>query len=240
MAEQEIVKHTKEIYNTLSKPGGWKHKLVDILFEILIIVFAVSISIWLHNWSEERKDRREEKEFLTGLKSDLQDDITEMKGDTTAYHRLLHGMLYFSKVGAGMPLNKDSLNTYYWIFFATVHKQARTSRFEALKGSGKLDIIENKKLLQNIISLYQEIEPQIIQADLNFDDYMVNRVGAYFDAHAQMDTTYYITNWQQLLTAPQIRMALTRVNGVQDIISAYDAGLDKCNGILSEINEEMK
>ncbi len=30
----------------------------EIIGEILIIVFAVSISIWFHNWSESWKDQR--------------------------------------------------------------------------------------------------------------------------------------------------------------------------------------
>ncbi|MEP6949460.1 MAG: DUF6090 family protein [Ginsengibacter sp.] len=163
MAEEEIIKHTKAAYNAWNNPhSGWKHKLKEIFIEIIIIVFAVSISIWLHNWSESRKDRKEEKEFLTGLKTDLQSDLKEMKGDTAAYNTILDGILYFHKVGGGDHLSGDSLNRYSWIFFASVRKQARTSRFEGLKGSGKLDIIENKALLRNIISFYQEINPTII------------------------------------------------------------------------------
>src|ERR1700709_1251392 len=99
MAEEEIRKHTKAVYKDWTDPHfGWKHKLKEIFFEILIIVFAVSISIWFHNWSESRKDRKEEKEFLAGLKTDLQSDLKEMKGDTAAYNIILDGMLYFRKV----------------------------------------------------------------------------------------------------------------------------------------------
>jgi hypothetical protein len=49
--------------------------------EVAIIVFAVSLSIWLHGWAEERKDHREEREFLIGLKEDLQADMAEMRSD---------------------------------------------------------------------------------------------------------------------------------------------------------------
>ncbi len=67
MAEDEIIKHTKAAYKAFKDPEkDWIHKLKEILLEVLIIVFAVSVSIWLHNWSESVKDKNEEKEFLRG------------------------------------------------------------------------------------------------------------------------------------------------------------------------------
>lgn len=241
MAEEEIIKHTKAAYHALNNPNaGWKHKLKEIFIEIIIIVFAVSVSIWLHNWSESRKDRKEEKEFLTGLKTDLQSDLKEMKGDTAAYNTILNGMLYFRKVGAGERFSDDSLNKYSWIFFASVHKQGRISRFEGLKGSGKLDIIENKALLQNIISFYQEINPTIILSDQQFTAYNDNRIGAYLDSHAQLDTANNITNWLQLFRTTEFRMALFRVNAINENINAYIAGINKCNEIIEQIDEELK
>jgi hypothetical protein len=80
MADEEIVmKHTKAAYEALkTRETNWKHKLKEILLEIIIIVFAVSVSIWFHNRSERLKDRAEEKKFLASLKKDLQEDKNEM------------------------------------------------------------------------------------------------------------------------------------------------------------------
>jgi hypothetical protein len=241
MAEDEIIKHVKSAYETFTDKGkNWKHKLKEILLEILIIVFAVSISIWFHNWSESLKDGKAEKTFLRGLKTDLQTDLTELKSDRDALQNILNGGLYFSQVGAGLPLNKDSLAKYYWIFFASVHKQSRTSRFEALKGSGKLDIIENKELLGNIISFYQEIYPTIALGDERFTDYTENKIGNFFDAHIKLDTANNITNWVEVLRLPELRMNLFRSNSVRIIINAYDEGIRKCNEIIKQIDEELK
>lgn len=241
MAEDEIRKHGKAIYETLtSRKRNWPHKLKDILVEILIIVFAVSVSIWFHNWSEELKDRKLEKEFLVGLRTDLQSDLKEMKGDTAAYHVILNGALYFRKVGAGAALNVDSLKNYIWIFFANVRKQTRTNRFEALKSSGKLDIIEDKVLLANIISLYQEINPTITEGDREFTSYNTNKIGAFIDSHARLDSANNITNWLELLRNTQFRMALFRDNSTREIIRAYEVGINKCNEIILQINSQTK
>jgi uncharacterized membrane protein len=62
MAEHEIIKHTEKAFKILkSSEMSLRNKLADILTEILIIVFAVSVSIWLSNWSERRHDRKETK-----------------------------------------------------------------------------------------------------------------------------------------------------------------------------------
>ena len=241
MAEDEIIKHTKAVYETFhDQQKSWKHKLKEILVEILIIVFAVTISIWFHNWSESWKDRKKEKEFLTGLKTDLQSDLKEMKSDTAAYTNILNGTSYFREVGAGKILSNDSINRYSWVFFASVHKQSRTSRFEALKGSGKLDIIENKELLGKIISLYQEIYPNIEAGNKSFSDYNQNRIGAYLDSHAKLDTSNNIINWPEILHTTEFRMGLYRANVIYQNILSYEVGIKKCNEIINQVDEELK
>ena len=83
MAEQEVIKHVKEVVAiSKDKTKKWQTKVLEILLEIGIIVFAVTLSIWLHNWSDSNKDREEEREFLTGLKGDLQADMVEMRSDS--------------------------------------------------------------------------------------------------------------------------------------------------------------
>jgi len=81
MAEQEVIKHLKHAVDVARSRRPWTDKLQEILLENVIIVFAVSLSIWLHNWAESRKDRDEERDFLLGLKQDLQADMQEMKGE---------------------------------------------------------------------------------------------------------------------------------------------------------------
>jgi len=51
MAEEKIIKHTGEAARALMKENvSWKKKLQEFFFEIFIIVIAVSITLWFHNW----------------------------------------------------------------------------------------------------------------------------------------------------------------------------------------------
>jgi hypothetical protein len=143
-------------------------------------------------------------------------------------------------MGSGEQLNYDSLNKYSWIFFTNARKQTRNSRFEALKSSGRLDIIEIKTLLANIISLYQEINPNIVVGDKEFSDYIANNIGGFFDSHAKLDSSSNISNWLELFRSSQLRMALLRRNAVQNILRAYEVGIQKCQEIIKQIDSEIK
>src|ERR1700728_4129967 len=102
MAEDEIRKHANAAIKIVKdKETDWKHKLKDISLEVLIIVFAVTISIWFHNWSDKLQERKEEKIFLSGFRKDLLGDIDNIKASLDFYENSYAGMRYFAKVGAG-------------------------------------------------------------------------------------------------------------------------------------------
>src|SRR5580693_1489312 len=106
MAENEIVKHVEAAYKALKSPNtNWLHKLKEVLIEIAIIVFAVSISIWFHNWSDSLHEHREEREFLLGMKSDIQADLGNARGDSTFYATQLYRLGYFERVAVGQSLS---------------------------------------------------------------------------------------------------------------------------------------
>src|SRR5580692_8786121 len=153
MAENEIVKHAEAAYKAVNNPGThWLHKLKEVLIEIFIIVFAVSMSIWFHNWSDSIHQHKEEREFLTGLKQDLAADLSQAQGDSAFYSGLLTGLQYFQRIATGEALAPDSLKIYQGVFFSNVDLEPHISRYEGLKGSGKFSIIENTDLLNNIIN----------------------------------------------------------------------------------------
>jgi len=78
----------EEIFDTVKSKQRFIEKVKDILIEICIIVFAVSLSIWLHSWSEHRHEQKEVSEFLDGLKGDLNKDIILLEKNKNIIARL--------------------------------------------------------------------------------------------------------------------------------------------------------
>jgi hypothetical protein len=241
MAEQEIINHAKAIYE-LSKDRGrkWQHKFKEVLSEILIIVFAVSISIWFHNWSESWKDRSEEKEFYIGLKKDLQADLVEMHSDRDSYKHNLVGAAYFESVGRGGPFALDSLAKYVGLIFGNTLIAPRTSRYEALKGSGRLDIIRNKVLLIDITDLYQKDFPHVAMVNDYFNNWRQHSISPFVIDHLQLDSAGGGTNWGSVLRTPQMRLMIQVEENMKDCVDAYTLAINKAELIIREIDKEMK
>ena len=243
MADQEIIKHVKSAIDTSRDHNKkWPQKLREILLEIAIIVFAVSLSIWLHNWSEDRKDRQEEREFLAGLKQDLETDIREMNTDIAVYQDEAIAIHYFERVGMGEALNKDSLGAYLNRLFTTTQLAPEISRFEALKGSGRMSIIRNKELLLNITDLYAKGFPYIIQTNNFINSLRQNNLTPFLYAHLQLDPHAPIkgTNWQEVFQMPQMRMIVFEQESIRNNIAYYQQAIGKCRKIISQIEEELR
>src|ERR1700748_1657028 len=121
MAEDEIAKHTKKIYKTWrAKELDLWHKLKEIIVEIFIIVFAVTVSIWFNYRSEHSHQQEDVKIFLLGLQKALTADIAEMQEDRRSYEMQQAAFSYIKHTKLGEKLNSDSV-VYYsnWIYNTT-------------------------------------------------------------------------------------------------------------------------
>ncbi len=187
MAEQEITKHTKAVYNILKEPSrNWQHKLTDIITEVAIIVFAVSISIWFHNWSEERHDRKEARAFLTGLRDDIKGDEEHLKSSQHFYQTALSGLTYFLQPDAA-GTDSSHLNAND-AFLSSTDLQPYIGRYEGFKQSGRFKIIENTALLNNIIMLHEQVFGHINSLNQIYSNYNSNYIIPFLGKHVQMDS----------------------------------------------------
>lgn len=242
MAENEIVKHVEAAYKALKRPNtNWLHKLKEVLIEIAIIVFAVTLSIWFHNWSDSLHEHREEREFLTALKGDIQADLENARGDSAFYATQLYRFRYFERVAIGERLSLDSLTAYQGVFFSNATLEPHISRYEGLKGSGKLGIIENADLLNNIINLHEEAIKHVETLDGYYTDY-ANRLGNFIQEHATLNADYQkITNAETLMRLSQMRFLILYGSSFIDfnILKAHDTCIVRCQRLISQIDQEL-
>lgn len=242
MADEEIMKHTKKAYGILkSKESNWKHKLKEIIVEILIIVFAVTVSIWLHNWSEQQHDKKEEKEFLIGLKEDLAIDIKNMTNSKLFYENTLNGARYFLGIGNSTILNRDSINKYSGIFFNSTDLDPHIGRYEGLKSSGKFKIIENKELLNNIITLHESIIKRIQELNEKYYHHS-EKLEALISQNTQLAKNGEIANVLEVTSRSDFKILLGITEGfiANNTIPANGVGINKCKEIITQIDTELK
>jgi hypothetical protein len=234
MAEQEVVKHTKKIYTIWNdkKHGVW-HKAKELLIEIFIIVFAVSLSIWVHDKSEHNHQQKEVKEFLLGLRGDLMSDINEMNGDKISYAEQTNTFNFITNVKHNTTLSIDSLNKHKRWIFNTTKLQQNNGRFEGFKSAGKIGNIEDKKMQNDIMDLYQESIPALLASTDGYIHWK-NELYEFYTKNLKRlsDTT---SNISTIITSDEAQNICGFLTNTSEIIERYDTCINKMKTILGEI-----
>jgi hypothetical protein len=165
MSEEKIIKHTNQAARSLLKKGNWKHKIREFLFEIFIIIIAVSITLWFHNWNDHLHEKKLAKDFLAGTSEDLKATADKLEVDM---HNYQHTLNYYDTVWKQIQENRvnkyfvdsESGNLTNMVGFAFDN-----SRFESFKSSGNLRLIENRKLMQDLARMYTVVLPDRQESD---------------------------------------------------------------------------
>ncbi len=237
MAEEEIAKHTRKIYKTwFNKELSIWHKLSEFLIEIAIIVFAVTISIWFHNMSEHRHQQEEVKQFLEGLKSDLTQDIAEMKNDKQSYRSQQVIFSYLAKLKKNERPNRDTLNKYgNWLFNLTA-LNPNDGRFQGFKSSGKIGTIENKELQNDIMDLYEEDIPMLLASTTAYNNTKMKFFELVFkNAKRLTDST---ENMIEVLNLDEVFNYSRSLSTPGQALERYENCIQLMNKIIEEIDKQ--
>ncbi|MEZ0128428.1 DUF6090 family protein [Flavobacterium sp. LBUM151] len=171
--QEEITKHSEKIYKTVKdSEHTLGEKVKEIIIEICIIVFAVTLSIGLHGWSEHRHQQEEVSVFLTNLKNDLKSDIKNIDDEKKAYQK---SNMSYEKILALTPVQLDSIYKSKNIVDFPVHSHGHTmniGNYEGFKSSGKIGYIEDEKLKQKMLTYYQIFVPAQDEVDKMYNDFL--------------------------------------------------------------------
>jgi hypothetical protein len=159
--QDEIAKHTKKVYRTVkNKDQSFTEKFKDVLVEIGIIVFAITLSIWLHGWQEHKNQQTEAKEFLEDLKVDLENDIADLEKQNAYLMTTVEKCNLFKIPKKVDSLLKQKESDTIYLNLNPVSKIRNTGNYEGFKSSGKIAFIENRQLKKHILRYYQQIVPE--------------------------------------------------------------------------------
>lgn len=240
MAELEVIKHTKKAYKVFHSDNPIVEKIIEFFVEIFIIIFAVSITIWLHGLSEHRHQQQEVKEFLIGLKNDLANDMSEMKSDRAGYEYQRAAFQYFRTMDVTTPGANDSLVKYTSAIFNKVGLVQNNGRYEGFKSSGKIGNIEDKKLQNDILDLYQELIPSLLNTTDLYNQ-QKDRLIIFIEQHAHLDQQGKVLLLSEAMKADEARIMSGSLSGFPNqIIDRYDVCLARIDAIVKAIDEEYE
>lgn len=231
--QDEIIKHTKNIYSEMNnKNHSFKEKAKEVLAEILIIVFAVSLSIWLHSWSEERHEHKEAQTFLIGLKEDLQNDISKLEETKKTFHHTQQQIAFVlnltqNKIDS-IKANHQQINSGT-NFINTV---VNNGRYEGFKSSGKINTIENQDIRNKILTYYQQTIPGIAITEGAYEKLTSRYVDLLIDGKEDEDIYANVLK-------KRTKIILSGINNfTKDAQKSYDDGIKQAREIIKEIDKE--
>lgn len=224
MAELEVSKHVKKIFQSISSKNekGFWHKLLEFFLEIFAIVFAVSLSIWLHGWSDERHKRENVKEFLIDLKVDLMADKVEIE---KSKNYILEGMdVSYQRKDSIVIDSKKMTNTNERIVLKTISRKTNSGNYEGFKSSGNIAYIENKPLKSKILKYYEQDTKFLEDREQEFNK--------------QRDKVLDIALRSDKKLLQPNKILLYEYQG--SVLMKYDELLKNIDDILKEVNHEIK
>ncbi len=241
MPEHDFTKHSKAIVNTIKDPDkSWKHKLGDILIDIAIIVFGITLSLMVERWRENVHERSIEKKFLLGLRVDLQNDIQQLQSDSAAYHDLYKGWHYLRNAGMHkIALNRDSAIEYENTLTNTTEFIPNNNRFEALKSSGQFNVIENDSLQNLILDLYQNRIASLKLTTSYITNFKTQQLLPFLSKNIRYNADN-TNNFQQVIEMPEMQNYLLLGGFGQEAMERYHAIIDESEKIIDLINKQYK
>jgi len=236
MSAHDVIKQSSRIAAILNEEGKkMKHKLGEILLEIIIIVFAITLSLLFERWRQNVEDRNLEHTFLQGLKADLGNDVNQLEAASAKWVQMENATRYFIKPESQINWSRDSVNYWGSRCFHNVYFFPSTNRYEALKSTGKITVIEDKRLQNDIVDLYQTKLPDLEQQLNFFNTFANSQVMAHLVNNLKRDENNNAILDKAFFTDMRMRN-LFSFYGIDDILKRSESALAKSREILKEID----
>ena len=132
------------------------------LTEIALIFVGITLAISFENWNSERAERESEQASLRELRSDLVDNIEELKADLAFDSLTLVGFdTILLHLEARLPYTDDLAATFAYLEnwespYLTI------SAYETLKTRG-LDLVTDAALRAEIVRLFENVYRKLIE-----------------------------------------------------------------------------
>jgi len=240
MSEEKIIKHAEKAVRIAEDHNkAWPKKLKELAEEIAIIVFAVSITLALHNWNDRRNERKMEREFLEGIKDDLNHDANDVS-DVSLLEKTVS---YYDKAWQQMSKGKIDaayIDTNSYQLANTNFLTFDNSRFEGFKSSGYLRLIENKVLAKHLTYLYTDDIPFEVSADQMFYNERREGYNMYIGAKAPIDANG-VVQVSKIINDPAVRYHILWYGGyLHERIYHKKRLADRMRKVAAEIEQELK
>jgi hypothetical protein len=184
--------------------GKFSKYLLYALGEIVLVVIGILIALQINTWSENRKNRQIEKDYLNGILRNLDEDIISYKDNIEQDTLILNYMTVLQKAFTDENIRSDKVLMNKVILLTISYNQFGSSRtvFEDMVSSGKINLIKADTLRQTLTNYYQFVDDEAA-FDLNQEvtewrEHKMEMYNGRLSLNAIMESYLYSKEWQAL------------------------------------------
>jgi hypothetical protein len=144
-------------------PHGIHHdkKIKNYVFEFIMLFLAITGGFFMENLREHAAERHKEKEYISSLIKDIENDTTNIQRRIIYNQKQIKGIDSLIRQ-LEVPLQKINLQKVYEFTFAYLNQYVGFTPHDItiiqLKNSGGLRLIENKSVSDSIVNYYSTID----------------------------------------------------------------------------------
>ena len=130
--------------------------------EIVLVVIGILIALSINNWNEEKKSIKKGREILTDLRENVEYNTIRFQKDIDITREVINSIDIILKNIKVTKVYNDSLGKHFRRLTYWETSRWKSSGYKAIISHG-VEIIESKKLREDIIDLYEIIYPEIAE-----------------------------------------------------------------------------
>lgn len=134
-----------------------QRKIQRYALELLIVFLGVSLSLLAENWRQNRVDDRSQYDSLARLHTDMLLEQGDMRGNVLTAERGLRSARWLAENTEGQHA-ADSVSTALTNVGSCSFFVPYSTEYTALKSSGRLSLLRDDDLRNNIVRLYEQEE----------------------------------------------------------------------------------
>lgn len=154
-----MLKFFRKIHRKLLDEGKLKNYLKYAIGEIFLVMFGILLALQVNNWNEIRKEKIVENDFLVRFQADLYNDTITLNQkiklaqvELKSYNHYIHESYEIQKNNEDFSELMSSVN------WDAMNLILQNKTYVEITSSGKVDLIEDKKLKELIVDFYVEYE----------------------------------------------------------------------------------
>lgn len=152
MAENELLLFLSNNPNQLFMKGAWT-QFKKYLFEVLAIITGITLSFLFDEWRDIRLDRRTSRDLLSSISDNLKKDTAILAATIDFHQKMMAGESHILNHSDSLRPDSTMLGLLAFQTYPTFRKT--NIAYLTMVQAGQARVIENKKLLAEIIDLYQ-------------------------------------------------------------------------------------